>query len=376
MPSMPVLGAVVSGGFALVTAAVVIGTGALSSGTPVSESSNRTVHGLVPLGPTVPKTTNLTQSAGRELNTQTTAASAIATSTTGGNTLDSSAGNGVSSTSATTTPQRDGSFSGAAGLPSTQQSTASSTYSNSTAATPAPGTAKHAIQSAQLQLTTPNGHIEQVASEVYDVVGLENGTVQNSHVTQANGSGNQSYAEFSLTIPTSNLQETMTRLSQLHYATVSSRTDGVQNVSSQYSSDQHNIADEKATRVALLKELQSAYTTTAIDSIKAQLQLAERQLASDENALGSLQHKISYSSLNVQVNAGPIIFPLRHSSSSNKSFTIGKATHDAGRVLVVMAGIMLIGLAVLLPIALVIALLAWVGFLIRHRRREHALDVS
>ena len=63
--------------------------------------------------------------------------------------------------------------------------------------------------------------------------------------------------------------------------------------------------------------------------------------------------------------------PVTHKSGG---FTIGKAAHDAGRVLTVVAGVALIALAALTPVALVIALAWWVGAALRRRRREQALD--
>jgi uncharacterized membrane protein (Fun14 family) len=57
------------------------------------------------------------------------------------------------------------------------------------------------------------------------------------------------------------------------------------------------------------------------------------------------------------------------------SFTIGRALHDAGRVLVVVAGAALIALAVLVPVGLVAALVAWAGYAVRRRRREQVLDL-
>ena len=53
-----------------------------------------------------------------------------------------------------------------------------------------------------------------------------------------------------------------------------------------------------------------------------------------------------------------------------------RAAHDAGRVLVVVAGVMLIALAVLLPVAALAALAWWVGGMVTHRRRERALDLA
>jgi hypothetical protein len=231
------------------------------------------------------------------------------------------------------------------------------------------------IQSAQISLTTPNDHVDQVASEVFQVVGDEHGTVQSSHVTAATRGSGGSYASFSLSVPTSNLQATMTDLSRLHFASVESRTDSSQNVSHQYNSDQRRLADAKALRTSLLKQLQTAYTQSDIDSIKAQLKLAEQQITSWQNTLGSLAHRIGYSNVSVQIdeNGLPILPVARHHKQSS-GFTLGRAGHDALHVLVVAAGVALIALAVMIPVGLVAALLMWLWVWLRQRRREHALD--
>jgi Domain of unknown function (DUF4349) len=241
---------------------------------------------------------------------------------------------------------------------------------NLTAPVPAAPGAKQ-IQSAQISLNTPNAHVDQVSQEVFDVVGVEHGTVQSSHITAATrGSGGGS-AYFTLSFPTSNLQAAMTQLSRLRYAAVSSRTDASQNVSHQYNSDQRHLVDAEALRSSLLKQLQTAYTQTAIDSIKAQLRLAERQITSWQSTLGSLQHQIGNSDVSVQINSGGLPFvPVARSGG----FTIHRALHDAGRVLVVSAGVALITLAVLVPVGLLGALLMWLWVWLRQRRREHALD--
>ena len=242
---------------------------------------------------------------------------------------------------------------------------------STTAAPVAPGSKQ--IQSAQISLTTPNVHVDEVAQEVFQVVGQEHGTVQSSHITAAARGLGGGYASFSLSVPTSNLQATMTDLSRLHFAAVQSRTDSSQNVSHQYNYDQRQLTDAMALRTSLLKQLQTAYTQSDIDSIKAQLKLAEQQITSWQNTLGSLQHRIGYSNVDVQINENGLPVPVisKHHSSG---FTIGRAGHDALHVLVVSAGVALIALAVMIPVGLVAALLMWLWVWLRQRRREHALD--
>jgi hypothetical protein len=81
---------------------------------------------------------------------------------------------------------------------------------------------------------------------------------------------------------------------------------------------------------------------------------------------------VAYSriALTIQAAARPAPAP-----ATGSSFTIGRAAHDAGRVLVVVAGVGLIVLAVLVPVGLVAALAAWVAIAVRRRRREQALDL-
>ena len=233
------------------------------------------------------------------------------------------------------------------------------------------------IRSAEISLTAPNEHVNQVSSEVFAVVSTEHGIVLSSHITTATRSSGGGYAWFSLSIPTGNLQDAMTQLSRLHYAALESSSAGSQNVSNQYNSDQRQLADAKALRASLLKQLQTAYTQQAIDSIKAQLKLAEQQINRWQATLDALNHRISFSSLTVQINAdGLPPVPLAHKPAQGGSFTIGRAGHDALRVLVVAAGVGLIALAVAIPVGLVAALLVWLWVWLRQRRREHALDAA
>jgi hypothetical protein len=237
-----------------------------------------------------------------------------------------------------------------------------------TVAAPVPNGRK-IIQSAQLALTTPTGHINYVAQEVFRVIGDENGVVNSSTVT-ASSAG---YAQFQLSVPSPALQATMTLLSQLRYATVVSRTDATQDVNGQYLSDQRKLTDDRALRTSLLKQLANATTQAQIDSLKAQIRDAEASIRSDSSTLAGLNHRINFSQISLTINAAAVV-PAAHKSGGG--FTLGKAAHDAGRVLTVAAGVALIALAALAPIALVVALIWWIWATLRRRRREHALDLA
>ncbi|MGC9220177.1 MAG: DUF4349 domain-containing protein, partial [Solirubrobacteraceae bacterium] len=243
------------------------------------------------------------------------------------------------------------------------------------APSPVAGTTGKVIQSASVSLTTPDQHVDEVSGEVFDVVVQQHGTVQSSRITAANARNGGGYADFTLSFPTSRLQLAMTALSRLRYATVASRTDGTQNVGGRYNSDQRTLQQHQALRTSLLKQLAAATSQTQIDAIEAQLKTDDAQIQSAQKTLYALQHNISYSVVDVQINSG---FPLYGSvtAATSHGFTISRAGHDAVRVLVVSVGVALIALAVLVPVGIALALIVWIVWMVRQRRRERALDAS
>jgi hypothetical protein len=210
-----------------------------------------------------------------------------------------------------------------------------------------------------------------VSQQVYNVVGALNGIVVSSSVTQTGGPGG--YASFQLSIPSASLGQAMSRLSSLNYAVVVSRTDSTQDITDQYGAAQRALADARALRTSLLKQLANATTTEQIDSLQAQIRDAEASISSDQATLNRLNHSVNFSQLSLEINARTVPPPVTHGGGG---FGIGRAAHDAGRVLTVAAGVALITLAALTPIALVAALFWWVGSALRRRRREQALDAA
>jgi hypothetical protein len=234
--------------------------------------------------------------------------------------------------------------------------------------TPAPG-GQHIVQSAQLSLSTTPGRIEQVAQQVFDVVGAAKGDVSHSTVTAAGGSGG--FADFQLSVPSAALAETMAQLSRLRGANVVSRTDATQDISGSFVSANRQLVDARALRTTLLRQLANAVTTQQVDCLRARIRDAEASIASDLATLKRLQRQVGSSQISVSISTSPARRPV-----AGGGFTLGKAAHDAGRVLTVVAGVALIALAVLVPIAVVAALLAFALLVFRRRRREQALDLA
>jgi hypothetical protein len=251
-------------------------------------------------------------------------------------------------------------------------SAASGSSAGSPALAPAPAPVdtgkRQIVQSAQLQLSTSPARIDDVAQQVFGVVASENGIVENSNVTATgNPSGN---ADFQLSVPSANLAQTLNALSALHGANVVSRSDATTDITGQVGGAGQRLAEARALRRSLLKQLAAATTTTQVDSIRIQLRDADASIASDLATLRKLQHQVAYSQVAVTIQASGAA-----GASNGSSFTLGRAVHDAGRVLVIVAGGALIALAVLVPVGLVAVLLAWVGLAIRRHRREQVLDL-
>jgi hypothetical protein len=281
--------------------------------------------------------------------------SGVASSSSGS--AGSSSNGGLASPSSATAP-------GTPLVPGTQ----AANPPDATAPAPTPNGRK-IVQSAQLTLNAPANRIEDVAQEVFNVVGNEQGIVNRSTVT---ATGNpDGYAEFQLSVPSSSLSAAMTALSRLRYASVSSRTDATQDVNGQFNAATRRLADARALRTSLLKQLGAAVTQTQIDSLKSQIHDAEASISSDQAALGRLNHQINYSQISLTISA--VALP---PVASGSSFTIGRAAHDARRVLTVAAGVALIALAALVPLALLGAAGWWLGSSVRRRRREQALDLA
>jgi uncharacterized membrane protein (Fun14 family) len=199
------------------------------------------------------------------------------------------------------------------------------------------------------------------------VVATEKGIVQSSNVTTT---GNpDANAEFQLSVPSANLAPTLNALSSLHGANVVSRSDGTTDITGRIGGAGQRLAEARALRRSLLRQLAAATTTAQIQSLRARLHDADASIASDLSTLRGLQRQVAYSQVAVNIQAQAAV------AGQGSSFTIGRAVHDAGRVLVVVAGAALIALAVLVPVGLVAALLAWAGLAIRRRRREQVLDL-
>ena len=133
------------------------------------------------------------------------------------------------------------------------------------------------------------------------------------------------------------------------------------------------LRDARAEVEGLLKQLAEADTDSERAAVKAQLRFQRQRVAALRASLNDLRRRANFSRVSVQLLTGDAsAFP----ASADDRWTIDDALGDAGRILAVAAGVILVGLAVLAPIAL-IALLAWLGRRAWVRAgRERALEAE
>lgn len=229
---------------------------------------------------------------------------------------------------------------------------------------------RQVVQSSRLTLSTAPAKIEDVAQQVFDVVSSEHGYVDSSHVTATGGP--DGLARFQLTVPQSELQSTVDDLSRLHGAHVLSRTDDTSDITGQVGGAGRRLAQERALRRSLLRRLAAATTSSEVSSLQGELRKVNAQIDHNESALSGLHRHVQYSNVSVTIEA--VQPPTRHRSSGG-GFGLHRALHDAGRVLVIVAGGALIALAVLVPLGLLVAIVAWAVVRVRRHRREAVLDL-
>jgi hypothetical protein len=245
---------------------------------------------------------------------------------------------------------------------------------------PVPPGQRKVAQQADLALSTEPEDVRDVADGVVQVVDRYRGFVVRSSVTSGDGGRPEprpanggivppapgvSGATFHLKLPARNLQAALADLSAL--AHVSSRTENVKDITNRFTAAEERVKGLEAQRDTLLRRLGRAVTISEQESIKSRLHLLEQQLATARRELADVRQRIHLVPMNVQILG-------QEGVNGGGSWSLGDAAHDAGRVLAVTAGVLLIAAAVLGPLAL-LAVLAWLlARIMARRRRERALD--
>ena len=222
-----------------------------------------------------------------------------------------------------------------------------------------------------LALSTAPERFRTAADGVLDVVRDHRGYVLRSSVSGGDPDTPRSqlgHASFTLRIPARELSAALGDLSDLGH--VVSRTDGRVDITSRFVSAQKRIAALEETRQNLLRQLAEAVTLTEQESIRRRLEIVQAQLSAAEEDLGAAQRRVQLVPVSVTIDADRALAD----GDDAGGWGLGDAVDDAGKVLSVTAGVLLISVAVLGPLAILAALIWLATRGLARLRRERALD--
>lgn len=234
-------------------------------------------------------------------------------------------------------------------------------------ATPGSAGSRKVVHSASIELGAAQDDVDDVAQDVLATTARFGGIVDQSSIASGDGVGG---AQFALRIPSARLQPALAALSRLPDSHVLARSDDQVDVNQAYVSIRRRLANARAERAGVVRALAAADTEDETLRLRYRLDELERTIAQAERAQRGLDRRIDFSTVSLTVRSD------EGSGGGAAPFTVGRAFHDAVRVLEVAAGVAVIAAAALVPLALLLACIWPLTRALRRRQREQALDAA
>lgn len=203
-------------------------------------------------------------------------------------------------------------------------------------------------RSAEIGLLADPTDVAGDSAAVFAAVHDARGIVLHSTTTAGKHAG----ARFDLLIPSARLGDALAAFSAIDE--VGTRHDATDDITAPTVATGERLRDSRARIDALLARLSSAETEAEMAAIEAELARERRHAARLRTQLQKLERRTEFSRVSVRIETGD------SSGGSGGAWGIDDAFGDAGHILGIAAGVTLVGLAVLAPLAL-ICLLAWLG---------------
>jgi hypothetical protein len=228
----------------------------------------------------------------------------------------------------------------------------------------APG--RRVERTVRLDLGARADRFDAVTDGVVRATQQAGGFVADSQIRREGGRGT---ATFVLRIPAARLDAAISGLSRL--AHVRAIEQGATDLTGATDGTAARLADARTRRRALVAALATASGARAA-RLRGRLAGARARERSLDRALRALRARTAYATVDLTVTAprGQAAAP-----AAKGRWTPADAWRDARRALEVGAGVLILVLAVVLPLALVGGLGAAAAGAVRRRRREAALDV-
>ncbi len=216
-------------------------------------------------------------------------------------------------------------------------------------------------RSAEISLLADPTDVSEDSTKVFAAVHDANGIVLHSTTSSGKNGG----ARFELLIPSVRLGDALAAFSSIDE--VRSRHEATDDITKPTVTVSEELQDSQARVDSLLAQLSSAEAESEREAIAAELHSERAHAARLRSQLARLHQRTTYSRVLVRIQSG-------NSTESGGAWGVSDAFHDAGHILGIAAGVTLVGLAVLAPIALIL-LLSWLAQRLWLRsRRERALD--
>jgi hypothetical protein len=217
-------------------------------------------------------------------------------------------------------------------------------------------------RAASITLAPRPEDVQSVADRVAQLAARAGGFVQSSQVRLQRGSGGE--ASLQLSLPSARLSAALAELARL--APTRAQSQALQDITDEYGAARTKLADAVAERRALLRALAKASTQGEIESLRARLSLAGGAIARSRTAFQTIAKRAANADVEVTV--------LGDRQAGSERSALSNALHDAGDVLKLALGVLIVALAALVPLALlgVLCAIAWRAS--RRRLRERALS--
>jgi len=222
-------------------------------------------------------------------------------------------------------------------------------------------------RSAALTLAAPPREIEAVGDAIVRVTDAVGGFVVSSSVAGGSDAG----GTFELRVPTARLPKALADLSRL--AHVRERTQASRDITARSVSARERVREARLEREGLLRALARATTLNETESIRARLRTVNRALEAARASVRRVDNRAAFANVSVALVADR---GSAGAAGEGGRWTPADALDDALRVLEVAAGIALIVLSIVLPLAILAGLARAAARLGGRRRRERTLDAA
>ncbi len=222
-------------------------------------------------------------------------------------------------------------------------------------------------RSAEMVLGAEPAAVRSDAAKVFEAVHAVDGIVLSSSIRD--GAEGEAGARFDLMIPAAKVGDALASFSRI--GEVRSRHEATEDITAPTVGVGERLSDSQARIDGLLAQLARAESDRERGSVEVELRAERRRHAELRSRLAELGRRAHLSRVSLRIETGPASSA---SATAEGHWGVDDALADAGRILVTAAGVTVIGLALIAPLA-IIGLLAWLAnrAWVR-RRRESALD--